>query len=311
VQKINRIGVIGGGLMGHGIALEFAVHGYTTTLQSRSQDSLDRAREMVVQSAGRLVELGKLDESKAAVAPDLIAYTTDLSEACSEADIVVESVYEDLETKRDLFRQLDTVCPEHTILASNTSAIMPSKLAKATTRPDRVINIHYLNPPHIAPFVEVVPAPTTSDATSQRVMDLMASLGKRAILLNHEVEGFVASRLQGVLLREALWLVENDVASAVDVDTAISAGLGRRWSAAGVMQVLEFAGWDLLYGIAQGLFPHLSTETDSRVLREMVERGELGVKTGKGFYDWTPEHADEVRGRIAKALIGDDSGTSS
>tara|TARA_B100001750_G_C15506974_1_gene601059 strand:- start:700 stop:1647 length:948 start_codon:yes stop_codon:yes gene_type:complete len=307
--SIKTVAVIGGGLMGHGIALEFALHGYDVCLQSRSQESLVRCRSMIKVSAKTLVDLGKTTAESSSNVTERIKFTTSLEAAASDADIVIESIYEDINLKRSLFQKLDTLSRADAILASNTSSFLPSKLAEVTKHPERVLNVHYLNPPHIAPFVEVVPSPLTLYEHTQIVMSLLRGVGKKPILLKHEVKGFVASRLQGALLREALWLVENDIVSANDVDMAISTGLGRRWSAAGVLQVLEFAGWDLLYRIEKDLFPHLSTAPDSPLLQEMVERGELGVKSGVGFYEWTPEKADSVRRMIATELARDDHGT--
>jgi len=307
--SIKTVAVIGGGLMGHGIALEFALHGYDVCLQSRSQESLVRCRSMIKVSAKTLVDLGKTTAESSSNVTERIKFTTSLEAAASDADIVIESIYEDINLKRSLFQKLDTLSRADAILASNTSSFLPSKLAEVTKHPERVLNVHYLNPPHIAPFVEVVPSPLTLYEHTQIVMSLLRGVGKKPILLKHEVKGFVASRLQGALLREALWLVENDIVSANDVDMAISTGLGRRWSAAGVLQVLEFAGWDLLYRIEKDLFPHLSTAPDAPLLQEMVERGELGVKSGVGFYEWTPEKADSVRRMIATELARDDHGT--
>ncbi|MDE2823810.1 MAG: 3-hydroxyacyl-CoA dehydrogenase NAD-binding domain-containing protein, partial [Chloroflexota bacterium] len=197
----------------------------------------------------------------------------------------------------------DELCPDRTILASNTSSFLPSRLAVATTRPDKVINAHFLNPPFFVPLVEVVPTEETSEETTSVMMELLTSLGKQPILVEREAPGFVASRLQMALLREALWLVENEVASAEDVDKAISGGLGRRWATAGVLQVLEVAGWDLISRVAADVFPHLSNADDPSLLLEMVERGDIGVKAGKGFYEWTPEKAEELRRRIAQGLV--------
>ena len=289
--------------MGHGIAIEFALAGYDVWLHSRSEESLERARGMIRDSLGRLRDLGRVSEQQPESVPGLVRMSTDLSEVAGDADLVVESIYEDIDAKTDLFAQLDDLCPKWTILASNTSSFLPSRLAAATTRPDRVINAHFLNPPFFVPLVEVVPTEETSEETTSVVMELLTSLGKQPILVEREVPGFVASRLQMALLREALWLVENGVASAEDVDKAISAGLGRRWATAGVLQVLEVAGWDLISRVAADVFPHLSNEDDPSLLRDMVECGDIGVKAGKGFYDWTPEKAEELRRRIAQGLV--------
>ena len=289
--------------MGHGIAIEFALAGYDVRLHSRSEESLERARGMIGDSLERLHDLGRISEQQAESVPGLVRMSTNLAEVVGDADLVIESIYEDIDAKTELFAQLDKMCPDRTILASNTSSFLPSRLAAATTRPDKVINAHFLNPPFFVPLVEVVPTPQTSDKTTSVVMELLTSLGKQAILVKREVPGFVASRLQMALLREALWLVENEVTSAEDVDRAISAGLGRRWATAGVLHVLEVAGWDLISRVAADVFPHLSNADDPALLLEMVERGDIGVKAGKGFYAWTPEKAEELRRRIAQGLV--------
>jgi len=289
--------------MGHGIAIEFALAGYDVRLHSRSEESLERARGMIGDSLERLRDLGRISEQQVESAPGLVRMSTDLANVVSNADLVIESIYEDIDAKTELFGRLDELCPDRTILASNTSSFLPSRLTAATTRPHKVINAHFLNPPFFVPLVEVVPTVETSEETTSVVMELLTSLGKQPILVEREVPGFVASRLQMALLREALWLVENEVASAEDVDKAISAGLGRRWATAGVLQVLEVAGWDLISRVAADVFPHLSNADDPALLLEMVERGDSGVKAGKGFYEWTPEKAEELRRRIAKGLV--------
>ena len=289
--------------MGHGIAIEFALAGYDVRLHSRSEESLERARGMIRNSLERLHDLGRISEQQAESVPDGVRMSTELGELVGDANLVIESIYEDIDAKTDLFAQLDDLCPDGTILASNTSSFLPSRLAVATTRPDKIINAHFLNPPFFVPLVEVVPTPQTSEETTSIVMELLTSLGKQPILVNREAPGFVASRLQMALLREALWLVQNEVASAEDVDKAINAGLRRRWATAGVLQVLEVAGWDLISRVAADVFPHLSNTDDPALLLEMVERGDIGVKAGKGFYKWTPEKAEELRRRIAKGLV--------
>ena len=302
-SNIRGVSVIGAGLMGHGIAIEFALAGYDVRLHSRSEQSLDRARGMIRDSLERLRDLGGVSGQQTELAPARIRMSTDLAETVEDADLVIESIYEDMDAKTEIFRQLDELCPDRTILTSNTSSLLPSRLAAATTRPDKVINAHFLNPPLFVPLVEVVPTAQTSEETIGVVMELLTSLGKQPLLVKREAPGYVVNRLQMALLREALWLVENGVASAEDVDKAISAGLGRRWATTGVLQVLEVAGWDLISRVASDVFPHLSNSDDPSLLHDMVERGYSGVRTGKGFYEWTPEKAEELRRRIAKGLV--------
>ena len=302
-KHIRGVSVIGAGLMGHGIAIEFALAGYDVRLHSRSEQSIDRAQGMIRESLQRLCELGSVPSEQAELAPTHIRMSTDLSEMVKDADLVIESIYEDIDAKTEIFRQLDELCPDRTILASNTSSLLPSRLAAATTRPDKVINVHFLNPPQFVPLVEVIPTAQTSEETTTVVMELLTSIGKKPLLLKREVPGFVVNRLQMALLREALWLVENGVASAEDVDKAVSAGLGRRWATTGVLQVLEAAGWDIISRVASDVFPHLSNSDDASLLHDMVKQGYNGLKAGKGFYEWTPEKAEELRTRIAKGLV--------
>jgi 3-hydroxybutyryl-CoA dehydrogenase len=302
-RDIRTISVVGAGLMGHGITLEFALAGYDVWLHSHSEESLERARGMIRDSLERLHSFGRVSEEQIALVPSAVQMSTDLEVAVVDADLVIESIYEDLQAKRDLFRGFDELCPDHTIIASNTSSFPPSKLAEVTDRPEKVINTHFLNPPFLVPLVEVVPTPQTSEETTMAIMNLLTAIGKKPILVEREVPGFVASRLQAALLREALWLVENDVASAEDVDIAISQGLGRRWASTGVLQVLEIAGWDLISRIASDVFPHLSNSDDALLLKEMVRRGDSGVKSGKGFYEWTPDSVEALKRRIAKGLV--------
>jgi 3-hydroxybutyryl-CoA dehydrogenase len=304
LDDIKQITVVGAGLMGHAIALEFALAGYDVGLYSRTPESLRRGLENVDASLGQLVEVGKTSATQAKTAATRIHGYDELDQASKSADLVIESVYEDLALKREVFKELDRLCPERTILASNTSGFMPSSFTGQIRRRDRALVVHYVNPPHLVPLVEVVPTPQTSEATVERVTDLLTGIGKRPIVIRKEVPGFVLNRLQMALLREALWLVDNKVVEAPDVDLALRSSIGRRWAVAGIFEILEIAGWDLVFNIASGLLPHLSESSDvPQVLKEKVERGEFGVKTGKGFYDWTPESAAALKARIAQALI--------
>ena len=304
VDEIRRIAIVGAGLMGHGIGQEFALAGYEVRLHSRTEESLQKARQNIQGNLERLIGLGVVTREQAGLVPTRVHTSTVFAEAVADADVVIESVYEDLKLKQQIFQQLERVCPERTILASNTSSLMPSKFAVGTQRPDKVLVAHYANPPYLMPLVEIVRSGETSDETVATLSGLLTKIGKRSIVVQKEVPGFVLNRLQGALLREALWLVENGVASPQDVDSAIRNSIGRRWAVAGVFEIFEIAGWDLLLDVASGLVPHLASSPEiSPVLKEKVERGQLGVKTGRGFYDWTPESAEALKQKIAQALV--------
>ena len=252
----------------------------------------------------QLVRVGKTSAEQAAAALVRIQGYAALGEAVEAADVVVESVYEDLALKQQIFRDLDDLCPERTILASNTSSFMPSSFTADIRRRDKALVVHYVNPPHLVPVVEVVPTDQTSEETVTAITELLKGIGKRPIVIRKEVPGFVLNRLQMALLREACWLVENGVVEAQDVDMALCNSIGRRWAVAGIFEILEIAGWDLISNVASGVMPHLSATSEvPQVLKEKVEKGELGVKAGKGFYEWTPALVAELKSKIARALI--------
>ena len=303
-DEIKQITVLGAGLMGHALALEFALGGYQVALYSRSDASVQQGIENVEASLDQLVSVGKTTRDGAAAALVRIDGYAKLGNAVEAADVVIESVYEDLALKQQIFRELDDLCPERTILASNTSGFMPSSFTADIRRRDKALVMHYVNPPHLVPLVEVVPTDQTSEETVKTITGLLAGIGKRPIVIRKEVPGFVLNRLQMALLREACWLVENGVVEAQDVDMALRSSIGRRWAVAGIFEILEIAGWDLISNVASGLLPHLSTTSEiPQVLKEKIDRGEFGVKSGQGFYEWTPESVAELKSKIARALI--------
>lgn len=302
-QNIQQIAVIGSGLMGHGIALELAAHGYDVALHDRDPGQLERARGGIAAGLARLAEIGRITADEAAAAPGRIAMGTDPRAAVTGADLVIEAVTEILDVKRALFRDLDAWAPPHAILASNSSSFMPSLLAAVTNRPEQVLVAHYFNPPHLLPLVELVRGEHTSDETIEIMRALYVSIGKSPAVVQREAPGFVGNRLQMALLREALAIVEAGIATPEDVDTIITSSFGRRLAVAGVFEVFEAAGWDLTLAVAEQLFPSIDRSTEPpQSLRDRVARGELGLKTGKGFYTWTPEDAAALRRRISEGL---------
>ena len=288
--------------MGHGIAQEFAAGGYDVRLTSRSKAGLKRAEAQIRNNLDRMAALGVFDSSRTEEMMGRVHLCSDLDGAVGQADLVIEAVYEDLPLKQHIFNQLDLTCPAHTILASTTSTFGASQIS--TVRPDRVLVAHYINPPYLVPLVEIVPGAETSETTVSTVRELLTRLGKQPVVLTREVPGFISVRLQAALLREALSIVQSGAADAEAVDTVIKTSLGRRWAVAGVFEVLELAGWDTVSNISSWLFPTLDRSDElPAILRERVELGELGVKSSRGFYDWTPESAEELRRRIGHALV--------
>jgi 3-hydroxybutyryl-CoA dehydrogenase len=295
VDEIERIAVVGVGFIGHQIAQEFAIAGYTVHLHDVSDQRLTQALTHIQQNLETLVESDFLPSQQVQLIMDRFTPNPVLKNAVDDADIVIEAVYEDVTLKQDVFRQLDQHCPKRTILASNTSTFLPSLMASVTTRPEQVLVAHYINPPYLLPVVELVRCPETSDDTITTMYDMYKGMGKSPIVIQKEIPGFIVNRLQNAIFREALYLVEQGIASPQDVDTAIKDSFGRRLGTWGYFELCDLGGLDLILAAHQYLRPHLCSSTDvPPLLMDKVEKGELGVKTGKGFYEWTVRSPTET-----------------
>jgi 3-hydroxybutyryl-CoA dehydrogenase len=304
VDDITNIAVVGSGLMGHGIAQEFALAGFNVNINDISKEKLDLAMKNIRENLQMLIDIGSITEEQADATLENIASTTGLEDTVSAADVVIEAVSENLELKKDIFARLDRFCSKHAILASNTSSLMPSKLASSTRRPDKVLVTHYFNPPYLLPLVEIVRHDETSDETVSVIYDLLKKVGKSPAIVQKEAPGFVGNRLQMALFREALSIVEQGIAKPEDVDIVVKTGFGRRYAAAGPFEIWGLAGWDLILNIARYLLPDLESSTEMPpLLKSKVESGELGAKTNKGFYEWTHESAEALKQKMADMLV--------
>jgi 3-hydroxybutyryl-CoA dehydrogenase len=304
MNNIQNITIIGAGLMGHGIAQEFAQAGYQVTLNDLNNDLLQNARNRIRTNFDMMEREHMCEPGQGDHALSHIHTETDLGKAVSNADLVIEAMTENLDIKLPLYKELDARCPTHTILASNSSSYMPSKMATATQRPDKVIGTHYFNPPFLIPLVEIIRSAQTSDETATLIFDLMTNIGKTPVMVEKELPGFIANRIQAAVWREILSLVEDGVATPQDIDLVVKNSIGRRWAVAGPFEITELTNLKQKQAILKELFPTLASFSDvPDILNEKVERGDLGVTTGKGFYDWTPESTQALKERIAKALI--------
>lgn len=302
---IKKISVIGPGMMGHAIAQEFAVAGYEVMLCGRSEERLKLASDKIERSLKELAEWEVISENDIAPGLERLQTTTDLGEAGSTSGLIVEAIVEELEVKHELFSRLDTICPEDTIFASNTSSLLPSVLASVIQRPDRFLVAHYFNPPYLIPLVEIVRGKETSNETVDTVYNLMKTMGKSPIICQKEAPGFIANRLQLVLWREAFNIVQRGIASPKDVDLAVKNSFGRRLGMVGPFELYEYIdGYDLTLQCEKYMLPDMDTSNESYpLLLEKVEKGELGAKTGKGFYEWTPEFTEAWRKKVLKGLV--------
>ena len=285
IDDVKHIAVIGAGNMGHQIALNAAIHGYKVTCTDLSEDVLEKARRFVDSYLPGRVTKGRLTQQEADAAKANISFTSSLQEAVKTADFVIEAVLEVLDIKRRIFADLDKFAPEHAILATNSSAIVSSKIADATSRPDKVLNMHFFNPALVMKLVEVVQGAHVSDETTQIALTLCEKLGKVPVHLKKEVDGFLLNRIFGAISKEANWLLEMGVASFEDIDKACVHGAGHPM---GPFRLNDLTGLDLSYTMAMEAF-RATGDAQYLPTPSLVERyvqGHYGEKTGKGWYEY-------------------------
>ncbi len=304
-EKINHVALLGAGMIGHGLALHFAKAGYQVSLYSRTQQTLDKAIESIKSNLPALLQgqAGIADEIDKIISR--IKTTRNLNEAISKAPIIIESVAENLKIKQDLFKELDQMCPKDVILATNTSVISITEIASKAKNRNRIVGAHFWFPPYLIPLVEVVKGKDTSDETMEITYQFMKKAGKCPIKCLKDVPGFVANRLQHALWREAISIVEHGIADAATVDDAIKQSFGIRIAVLGPIENADMVGLDLTLAIHNTVLKDLEASPNpSPLLRDKVKKGELGFKSGKGFYDsWTPERVKRTRENLMKYLI--------
>lgn len=291
-ENIKNITVVGSGLMGHGIGLTYALAGYRVTLNDTGEAILENALHHIENNLELFSDNGLIEKEEVGEALARITATSDLEKSVCGADFVTEAIIEDMEAKRNLFRQLDALCPPHTILASNTSSLPVSEFGSGTKREDKQVITHWFNPPHIVPVVEIVRGPQTSDETVDTVCALLKKAKKHPVKVLKEIPGFLVNRVQAAAIREVWSLWEQGVASVEDIDLAIKGSFAFRLASLGPLQICDLGGLDLWYRVNQYLLKFINSSTEpSPGVKEKVDRGELGLKTGKGFYNYSADYS--------------------
>lgn len=285
VEDIKKICVIGAGNMGHQISLCAALAGYKVTCTDISQEMLNKAGSFARTYFPERVAKGKLKQEQADMALRNLSFSPSLEEAAGDADFVIEAAVEKMDIKRKLFADLDRIAPAHTILATNSSFIVSSKVADVTKRPEKVCNMHFFNPALVMKLVEVVQGPHTSKETAQVTMDLTAKLGKSGVWLKKEIYGFLVNRILAALNNEAMFLADMGIATPEEIDMAVTNALGHPM---GPFRLMDFTGIDLAYYIGMERYQDTRDPKDkpSPLLVEKYTKGEYGVKTKKGFYNY-------------------------
>lgn len=294
---LEKVTVLGAGTMGHGIAQLYAQAGYEVHMYDIKDEYLEKAMERISNNLDMMIQEQTITEEDKNSALQHISTSTDLKEAVSGTRFVTEAVSENLKIKFELFSQLEEIVEDDVIIASNTSTFSIKELSEGVKKKDRLIITHFFNPAHLVPLVEVVKGPETSTEIIDRTVGVLKAIGKKPVVLKKDIPGLIANRLQAALVREAFYLLDNDVAEAEDIDLAITAGPGFRWAFIGPLETADFGGLDIWKSVIENLAPVLSKdEKIPPFVEEKVQSGNLGTKTGNGLFSYT-DH-EEIQRRI-------------
>ncbi|KPL22887.1 MAG: hypothetical protein AMS23_07300 [Bacteroides sp. SM1_62] len=303
MENINNVTVLGTGNMGPGIALQFARAGYRVTIWGRNEKSAEKGSKNLQTNITDLVREEIMDDDEAKAAMDNTSVTSDLEKAGTYAQLVIEAIPEILELKQQMFSRLEDICSPGTILASNTSTLLPTPLSEKLMHRERLIVTHFWNPAYLAPLVEVCGSEATSVEVIKITMGILKKIGNQPVLMRKEILGFLGNRLMHAMNREALALISEGVCDPEDIDMVVNMSFGPRFANLGPMEYLDAVGLDLVKNIQGYLYEDLDdTPGVMPVLDKLVSGGNLGMKTGKGLFDWSQKE-DRIRENRDKDFI--------
>ncbi len=298
---IQKIAIIGLGTMGPGMAARLARGGIDIAAYDINPEAIARAQSMMGPSDGVLDALGVDAPTTGA---GQIRFTDDIAEAVKDADLIIENVPEKEDIKAGVYREIDDLIAADTLVASDTSGIPITRLQAHISNPARMVGMHWSNPPHIIPMIEVIRGEQTAPETVETIRNFIRSLGLLPVLLKKDVPGFVENRVLYALLREVVDLVERDVIAAEDIDTCVSWGIGYKLAVVGPMALLDMAGMDIYHSVSSFLNEDLCARKDvSPLVRDLITAGKLGIKSGDGIYSYTPERIAELQPERARKLV--------
>lgn len=304
LKSIKNISIFGSGLMGSGISLIFARHGYSVTAYDVDPEQEKAMQNRIRDNLGVILADQQDQDEQIKKVLSRISFTSDFQMAAESADFVVECVLENMDLKQEVFSALDSICRSDVPLASNTSVMSITEISSKCKGKQRIIGTHFWNPPHLLPLVETVRTEDTSEQVIELTMALLKQVGKHPILVQKDVPGFVANRLQHALWREAVSIVEKGIADAKTVDDAIKYSFGLRLPVLAPLENADLVGTDLTLSIHQYILPHLENSPNpSPYLEKLVEAGKLGFKSGSGFKEWSKEQQVVLQNTLIKHLV--------
>jgi enoyl-CoA hydratase/3-hydroxyacyl-CoA dehydrogenase len=284
-QTLKKAAVIGAGSMGHGIAQLLVMTGTEVNLVDINDEILAKARQKIGWSIDKFVEKRTVNRADGDAAMARLHTSTRINEALQDADLVVEAAPENLEMKKKLFAEIEKAAPKHAILGSNTSTLSITELGKVTTRPDKVVGLHFFNPPQMMPLLEIIKGAQTSDETAKFALDLAKKLGKTPVLVKKDVRGFIVNGVLAAVFNEAFWAVERKEATRDEIDAAMKYQAGFPM---GIFELADFVGLDILNSVAKEMEDALGARAKAcPIYQPLVKAGKLGQKTGEGFYSWS------------------------
>lgn len=309
MREIKKIVIAGAGTMGSSMGETFAKFGYEVVLYDIFKEALEKAKNYIVLNQQTEISEKIISKEESEALLSRITYSED-KEHFKTADFVVEAILEKMEVKHAFWEEISKLVPEDTVLASNTSGLSITKIAEVIHKPERFGGMHWINPPHIIPLIEVIQGEKTTDANLQVIYDMALNVQKKPVKVK-DAPGFVLNRIQFAILRECLHIAQNEIASIEDIDNVMKYGLGIRYACLGPFQVADLGGLDIFHNISSYLFADLATEKDSfYLLKQCAEAKKFGVKSGAGFYDYSNgkdveaiKYRDEMFTKIAKTLF--------
>ena len=292
---IKTVVIAGAGVMGASMGQIFARYGYDVVLYGRTPETIEKGKALIALNQRAMIEQGVCTEDESRHIVSRISFSTDKTATFSRADFVIESIVEHMEAKKTFWAEISRLVADDVVVTSNTSGLSITEMGTAVHRPQRFAGMHWVNPPHIVPLVEIISGAKTGPEALDIIRDVALSLHRKPVLVKGDPQGFVLNRLQFAVLREALHIVESGYATKEDVDVVMKYGLGMRYSCIGPFETVDIGGLDTFCRIAGYLFADLSDAKDvSPLLADPYNNGDYGVKTGKGFYDYSNGRAAQV-----------------